>query len=363
MAHVLGQQLCRVQGLAATFACFAQQHNAKASTEAQSLSIRSPFSSSSRFTLHSGDAKAIFSRAGTRRAVSVRATTAAPPPPQEKKVKKINGREVVEPAPRPQATSEIDDRVVQVKNKEEFEKALKDAKNKLVVVEYAASHSANSAKIYPAMVEISRSAKEVVCLLVMGDESDESAELCTMAGVEKVPHFAFYKNGKKIHDEEGIDGDQLISDVMYYGDTDAPVTQIHARTDIETLLQFLAVGSAEGLLTDAQWSACSTYVVEDESAKDNKLVVVDVSLRHCGPCVKVYPTVVKLSKKMTDTTAFARILGDENEECHEFLDKMGVVEVPTFLFIKDGKLQGKYVGSGRGELIGEILRYQGVQCT
>ena len=90
--------------------------------------------------------------------------------------------------------------------------------------------------------------------------------------------------------------------------------------------------------------------------------MLDVGLKHCGPCVKVYPTVLKLSKQM-DNAVFARMNGDENDSCMQFLKDMEVVEVPTFLFIRDGEIRGRYVGSGKGELIGEILRYQGVRVT
>lgn len=66
---------------------------------------------------------------------------------------------------------------------------------------------------------------------------------------------------------------------------------------------------------------------------------------------------------MADSAVFARLHGDESEDCQELLKLMGVVEVPTFLFVKAGKLLGRYVGSGRGSLIGEILRHQGVRVT
>ena len=33
------------------------------------------------------------------------------------------------------------------------------------------------------------------------------------------------------------------------------------------------------------------------------------------------------------------------------------------LTIRDYKIRGRYVGSGSGELIGEIIRYQGVRVT
>ncbi|KAL2538136.1 Thioredoxin-like protein CDSP32 [Forsythia ovata] len=49
-----------------------------------------------------------------------------------------------------------DERVQQVHSIEEFDEALCSAKNRLVVVEYAASHSFQSSKIYPFMVDLSR---------------------------------------------------------------------------------------------------------------------------------------------------------------------------------------------------------------
>lgn len=229
-----------------------------------------------------------------------------------------------------------DERVQKVHSIEEFDEALRVAKNKLVVVEYAASHSLNSSKIYPFMVDLSRTCSDVDFLLVMGDESEKTQELCKREKIDRVPHFSFYKNMEKIHEEEGIGPDQLVGDVLYYGDNHSAVVQLHSREDVEKLI--------------------------DEHKIDNKLIVLDVGLKHCGPCVKVYPTVLKLSKQM-DAVVFARMNGDENESCMQFLKDMDVIQVPTFLFIRDGEICGRYVGSGKGELIGEILRYQGVRVT
>ncbi|KAK2660798.1 hypothetical protein Ddye_007331 [Dipteronia dyeriana] len=229
-----------------------------------------------------------------------------------------------------------DERVQKIHSTDEFDEALKLAKNKLVVVEYAASHSARSSKIYPFMVDLSRQCNDVEFLLVMGDESEKTRELCKREKIDKVPHFSFYKSMEKIHEEEGIGPDQLIGDVLYYGDNHSAVVQLHNRDDVEKLIE--------------------------EHKVDHKLLVLDVGLKHCGPCVKVYPTVLKLSRQM-DNVVFARMNGDENDSCMLFLKDMDVVEVPTFLFIRDGEICGRYVGSGKGELIGEILRYQGVRVT
>lgn len=84
------------------------------------------------------------------------------------------------------AAEELDDRVVEIHSIEEFDNAIKEAKRKLVVVEFAASHSRNSKKIYPAMVELSRTSQNAVFLLVMGDESEQTKEICVRAGIEKV---------------------------------------------------------------------------------------------------------------------------------------------------------------------------------
>eukprot|EP00246_Nothoceros_aenigmaticus_P008071 TRINITY_DN22553_c0_g1_i1.p1 TRINITY_DN22553_c0_g1~~TRINITY_DN22553_c0_g1_i1.p1 ORF type:complete len:333 (+),score=33.14 TRINITY_DN22553_c0_g1_i1:58-1056(+) len=242
------------------------------------------------------------------------------------------------PSPSETISREDDGRVQQIHSLDEFDAALKNARDKLVVVEYAASHSKNSRSIYPAMVDLSRSCQDVEFLLVMGDESKATEELCTRAGVSKVPHFEFYKNQEKIHEEQGgIDEERLTGDVLYYGDHDAPVRHLDGMKELEALLA--------------------------ENAADNRLVVVDIGLKKCGPCVKVYPTFVKLAKRMMGSVAFARMHGDENEDTMQFMKKMEVVEVPTFLFIKQRKICGRYVGSGKGELIGEILRYQGVRVT
>ncbi|KAL1311957.1 hypothetical protein AAHE18_16G002900 [Arachis hypogaea] len=226
-----------------------------------------------------------------------------------------------------------EERVQKVHSIEEFDDALRAAKNRLVVVEYASSDSLESSQIYPFMVDLSRQCNDVEFLLVMGDESDKTRDLCKREKIDKVPHFSFYKSMEKIHEEEGIGPERLVGDVLYYGDSHSAVVQLHSREDVEKLIE--------------------------ENKEGHKLVVLDVGLKHCGPCVKVYPTVLKLSRQMADSVVFARMNGDENDSCMQFLRDMDVVEVPTFLFIRDGVIRGRYVGSGKGELIGEILRYQG----
>lgn len=250
----------------------------------------------------------------------------------------VSGTEKAQPARASDKGKSKDERVVKVNSIEEFDGALKAAKNRLVVVEFAASDSESSSQIYPTMVQLSRTCGDVDFLLVMGDESEATKELCRREGVTQVPHFNFYKGAEKVHEEEAIGPERLAGDVLYYGDSHSAVVQLHSREDVEAL-------------------------INEHRGDKGKLVVLDVGLKHCGPCVKVYPTVVKLSRSMAETTVFARMNGDENDSCIQFLRDMDVVEVPTFVFIRDGKIVGRYVGSGKGELVGEILRYNGVRVT
>ncbi|CAI0435067.1 unnamed protein product, partial [Linum tenue] len=191
----------------------------------------------------------------------------------------------------------------------DFDDTLKAAKDKLVVVEWAASKNEESKQIYPFLVELSRTCYDVIFLLVLEDESEKTREIFVREKIEELPHFSFYKGMEKIHEEEAIGPDQLMGDVLYYGDSHDTVAQLHCREDV------------------------------------------------------VYPAVLKLSWSMADTVTFARMNGDENESYMAFLKDMDVIEVPTFLFIRDGEIKGRYVGSAKGELIGEILRYQGVRVT
>ncbi|RZC63677.1 hypothetical protein C5167_025417 [Papaver somniferum] len=226
-----------------------------------------------------------------------------------------------------------DERVQQVHSTEEFDVALQTAKNKLVVVLFTATHSNYSREIYRLMVDLSRTCNNVVFVLVMVDESDKTKAICERQKIERVPHFSFYKSREKIHEEEGIIGpDELMRDISYYGDNHSAVVRLHSRKDFENLVE--------------------------EHKIDNKLIVLNIGSKHCEPCIKVYPTVLVLSRQMVDTVVFARMDGAENESCMQFSKDMKVVEVPTFLFIRDGDICGRYVGSDKVKLMDEIVRYQ-----
>jgi thiol-disulfide isomerase/thioredoxin len=59
--------------------------------------------------------------------------------------------------------------------------------------------------------------------------------------------------------------------------------------------------------------------------------------------------------------AFGRVMADASEEGQALLREYNVMEVPTFLFFKNGREVDRHVGSSRGDLIGKILEVRGAR--
>lgn len=80
---------------------------------------------------------------------------------------------------------------------------------------------------------------------------------------------------------------------------------------------------------------------ELEVLKSNKPVVVDVYATWCGPCQMMEPILNDLEKELQATHKFVKINVDESRD---LAVQFGVTSIPTFVFIKDGKVQGKETG-------------------
>lgn len=70
-------------------------------------------------------------------------------------------------------------------------------------------------------------------------------------------------------------------------------------------------------------------------------VIVDVYASWCGPCQQMLPIFEEISKELSSKYKFVKLNIDENRE---IATKFNVSSVPTFLFIKGGKLIGKEMG-------------------
>jgi len=76
----------------------------------------------------------------------------------------------------------------------------------------------------------------------------------------------------------------------------------------------------------------------------DKLVVLDISTKTCGPCKLVYPYFVKMSQEMEDIV-FLKIYGEINQETRDLMKGWGVRSVPQFHFWKNGERVDQLSGS------------------
>lgn len=80
---------------------------------------------------------------------------------------------------------------------------------------------------------------------------------------------------------------------------------------------------------------------ETEVLQADKPVLVDFFADWCGPCQMVGPLVEQLSEEM-DTVKFVKVNIDEEVELR---DQYKVMQIPTFLLIRDGQVVKTEVGA------------------
>merc|ERR1711988_234251 len=90
--------------------------------------------------------------------------------------------------------------VAMLATKADFDAALADAGEKLVVVDFTASWCGPCQRIAPVFAKLAEEMPDVVFVKVDVDENDETAWFC---GISAMPTFQFYKAGVKVHEFSG----------------------------------------------------------------------------------------------------------------------------------------------------------------
>ncbi|XP_067886732.1 thioredoxin-like [Heterodontus francisci] len=96
--------------------------------------------------------------------------------------------------------------VQEIKSYEEFQMKLKEAGDKLVVIDYFADWCGPCKMIAPKFTEFSDTFTDVIFYKVNVDEADDVAQKCQ---ITSMPTFHFYKNGVKVRSMSGSDAKQL----------------------------------------------------------------------------------------------------------------------------------------------------------
>ncbi|MDY9917711.1 TRX family [Proteiniphilum saccharofermentans] len=90
----------------------------------------------------------------------------------------------------------------------------------------------------------------------------------------------------------------------------------------------------------------------DSVLDTDKLVVIDFWAEWCGPCKMIGPIIEEIGEEYKDKVVVGKLNVDENDET---TGKYGIRNIPTVLFIKNGKVVDKLVGAGPKTLFTEKI--------
>ncbi|XP_057766174.1 thioredoxin H1 [Salvia miltiorrhiza] len=113
-------------------------------------------------------------------------------------------------------------------------------------------------------------------------------------------------------------------------------------------------GQVIGCHTDATWNE------QLQKANENKkLVVVDFTASWCGPCRFIAPFFAELAKKFP-SVMFLKV---DIDELKSVASDWAVEAMPTFIFLKEGKILDTIVGAKKEELQQTIAKHLNTATT
>ncbi len=81
-------------------------------------------------------------------------------------------------------------------------------------------------------------------------------------------------------------------------------------------------------------------------------VLLDFWASWCGPCKMMSPVIDDIAESMSTSIKVGKINIDE---CPELAEKYGVMSIPTFIVLKEGKETGRTVGVQSREEITKLI--------
>ncbi|MDR2956065.1 MAG: thioredoxin [Prevotella sp.] len=90
----------------------------------------------------------------------------------------------------------------------------------------------------------------------------------------------------------------------------------------------------------------------EDVLNSGKPLVIDFWAEWCGPCKMVGPIVEQLATEYEGKVTIGKVDVDNNDE---ITSKYGIRNIPTILFIKDGKVVDKQVGATQKAALAEKI--------
>ena len=90
----------------------------------------------------------------------------------------------------------------------------------------------------------------------------------------------------------------------------------------------------------------------EEVIKSDIPVMIDFYAEWCGPCRMMSPVVEKLAKEYENKVKIGKVNVDEQVS---LAMRYGIQSIPSFVFIKDGKVVDKVTGAMPGAVLGSYL--------
>ena len=89
-----------------------------------------------------------------------------------------------------------------------------------------------------------------------------------------------------------------------------------------------------------------------EILSSTKNLVVDVKTSWCGPCKTLSPIIDELSGEYDGVVTIGKLDADE---CRDIVTEIGIRNIPTVLFYKDGEIVDRFTGMKPKSQIVELI--------
>ena len=106
-----------------------------------------------------------------------------------------------------------------------------------------------------------------------------------------------------------------------------------------SLMAFMTI-MAQGIAFESEGTTLEQASVKAKA--ENKLIFLDCYTTWCGPCRRLAPVVEELAAEYDGKVIVGKCDIEENTE---LTDRFGIMNVPTIVFIKDGKEVDRVVGA------------------